>query len=41
MKYVKELKMSIKEVSADITQALTQTITNLIGHKQIQLRFYG
>ena len=39
LKYVKELKMSIKEVSAAITQALTQTITNLIGHKQIQLRF--
>ena len=39
LKYVKELKMSIKEVSATITQALTTTITNLIGHKQIQLRF--
>jgi len=39
LKYVKELKMSIKEVSAAITQTLTQTITNLIGHKQIQLRF--
>lgn len=39
LKYVKELKMSIKEVSAAITQALTQTKINLIGHKQIQLRF--
>ena len=39
LKYVKELKMSIKEVSAAITQTLTQRITNLIGHKQIQLRF--
>ena len=39
LKYVKELKMSIKEVSASITQALTTTITNLTGNKQIQLRF--
>ena len=39
LKYVKELKISIKEVSAFITQALTTTITNLIGNKQIQLRF--
>ena len=39
LKYVKELKMSIKEVSAIITQALTHTIQNLKGHKQIQLRF--
>ena len=39
LKYVKELKMSIKEVSAAITQALTTTITNLTGNKQIQLRF--
>ena len=39
LKYVKELKMSIKEVSASITQTLTTTITNLTGNKQIQLRF--
>ena len=39
LKYVKELKMSIKEVSAAITQTLTQTLINQIGHKQIQLRF--
>ena len=39
LKYIKELKISIKEVSAIITQTLTQTITNQIGHKQIQLRF--
>lgn len=39
LKYVKELKMSIKEVSAAIIQTLTQTKINLIGHKQIQLRF--
>lgn len=39
LKYIKELKMSIKEVSAAIIQTLTQKITNLIGHKQIQLRF--
>ena len=31
--------MSIKEVSAAITQTLTQTLINQIGHKQIQLRF--
>ena len=39
LKYVRELKMSIKEVSAAIIQTLTQTKINLIGHKQIQLRF--
>ena len=39
LKYIKELKISIKEVSATITQALTQNTINLIGHKQIQLRF--
>ena len=39
LKYVKELKMSIKEVSAAITQTLTQSKINLIGHKKIQLRF--
>jgi len=37
--YIIELKMSIKEVSASLTQALTQNIINLIGHKKIQLRF--
>lgn len=31
--------MSIKEVSATITQALTQTISNLTEYKKIQLRF--
>lgn len=39
LKYVAEVKMSIKEVSAILTQALTQTITNLTEHKKIQLRF--
>lgn len=39
MKCITELKMSIKEVSAILTQALTQTITNLTEHKKIQLRF--
>ena len=33
--------MSIKEVSAAITQTLTQNLTNLTEHKKIQLRFYG
>ena len=37
--YMIELKMSIKEVSAILTQALTQNITNLTEYKKIQLRF--
>ena len=41
LKYVSELKMSIKEVSAAITQTLTQTSINLAVHGKIQLRFYG
>ena len=41
LKYVAELKMSIKEVSAAITQTLTQTTINLTVHRKIQLRFYG
>lgn len=39
IKYVAELKMSIKEVSATVIQALTQTKLDLTVHKQIQLRF--
>ena len=39
LKYVKELKMSIKEVSAAITQTLTHKIFNLTEHNKIQLRF--
>lgn len=39
LKYVRELKMSIKEVSAAITQTLTSIITNLDVHKKTQLRF--
>ena len=39
LKHIAELKMSIKEVSATLTQALTQTITNLTEHKKTQLRF--
>lgn len=39
IKYVKELKMSIKEVSAAITQTLTQTTVNLTQHNKMQLRF--
>lgn len=39
IKYVKELKMSIKEVSAAITQTLTHKIANLTRHKKMQLRF--
>ncbi len=39
LKYVKELKMSIKEVSAAITQTLTHKILNLTQHNKMQLRF--
>lgn len=39
MKYIIELKMSIKEVSAILTQALTQTTQNLTEYQKIQLRF--
>lgn len=39
IKVVVELKMSIKEVSAALTQTLTTKITNLTEHKKIQLRF--
>lgn len=39
LKYIVGLKMSIKEVSAAITQTLTNIITNLTEHKKIQLRF--
>lgn len=39
LKYVKELKMSIKEVSAAITQTLTHKITNLTKQNKMQLRF--
>ena len=39
LKYVKELKMSIKEVSATIIQTLTHKTLNLTEHNKIQLRF--
>ncbi|MCI8700314.1 MAG: transposase family protein [Clostridia bacterium] len=39
IKYIIELKMGKKEVSAALTQALTQNITNLTEHKKTQLRF--
>lgn len=39
LKYIVELKMSIKEVSAAITQTLTTIITNLEVYKRTQLRF--
>ena len=41
LEYITEIKMSIKEVSAAITQTLTQNLTNLTEHKKIQIRFYG
>ena len=39
MKYIRELKMSIKEVSACIKEALTHTVNNLVDPTKIQLRF--
>ena len=39
IKHIKEIKMSIKEVSAAITQALTHTTISLTNHNKIQLRF--
>ena len=39
LKYIKEMKMSIKEVSAAITQTLTHKILNLTEHNKMQLRF--
>lgn len=39
LNYIIDLKMSIKEVSAALTLALTQIITNLTELKKIQLRF--
>ena len=39
IKYIKELKMDKKEVSAAITQTLTHTIANLTKHNKMQLRF--
>lgn len=39
IKYITELKMSIKEVSAVLTLALTQLTTNLTELRKIQLRF--
>ncbi len=39
LKYIREIKMGIKEVSATLTQALTQTLINLTEPKKRQLRF--
>lgn len=39
IKYIVDLKMSIKEVSAVLTLALTQLTTNLTEYNKIQLRF--
>ena len=39
LKYIKELKMDKKEVSAAITQTLTHTISNLTKHNKMQLKF--
>jgi len=39
LKYITELKMCKKEVSAAITQTLTNINTNLTEHRKIQLRF--
>jgi len=39
MRYIRKLKMQIKEVSACIRDALTKTIINLANPSKIQLRF--
>ena len=39
IKYIKELKISKKEVSALLIEALTQTKINLTENNKIQLRF--
>lgn len=39
LKYIKDMKMSIKEVSAAIIQTLTHKILNLTGHNKTQLKF--
>ena len=39
LKYIKDMKMSIKEVSAAITQTLTHKTLNLTEHNKMQLRF--
>lgn len=39
LSYIIDLKMSIKEVSAFLTLALTQLTTNLTEYNKIQLRF--
>lgn len=39
IKYISELKMNIKEVSATVMKTLTQITTNLTKHNKIQLRF--
>lgn len=39
LSYIIEMKMSIKEVSAVLTQTLTQKISNLTAPHKIQLRF--
>lgn len=41
LKYIKDLKISIKEVSAEIREALTQILIKLTELNKIQLRFYG
>ena len=39
IKYIRELKMSIKEVSACLREALTKKVINLANYSKIQLRF--
>lgn len=39
IKEIKELKLKLKEISQQIKQTLISTITNLIVHKKVQLRF--
>ena len=39
IKEIKELKLKLKEISQIITKELISTITNLIVHRKVQLRF--
>ena len=38
---IRELKLKIKEISAEIKKALISKISNPVEHEKIQLRFYG
>lgn len=39
IKEIKELKLKLKEISQQLKKQLISTITNLMVHKKVQLRF--